>query len=118
MEFSKYMDLIPKRILKETKEWVESEVFYKSKYIFIRKEEGKKLNHCVGSYAKRHAKGETNILFIRKIGEVNKSYFTVEIINNKIIQVYGFSNEKANKEVEEFIEMYKKEKLNIKNKVA
>lgn len=46
MEFSKYMDLIPKRIPKETKEWVENEVFKKSRYIFIKKEEGKNIGYC------------------------------------------------------------------------
>lgn len=52
-------------------------------------EEGKALSHCVGGYADRYAKGETNIFFIRKISEPDKSYFTIEIKKDVVIQVHG-----------------------------
>lgn len=58
--------------------------------------EGKALAHCVGGYAERHAKGITNILFIRKKSEPDKPYYTVEVDNSGVIrQCYGYKNNKA-----------------------
>ena len=41
-------------------------------------QEGKSLHHCVASYAKDHASGKTAILFIRKVEEPDKPFFTLE----------------------------------------
>ena len=41
-------------------------------------DEGRELHHCVATYAKRHASGETAIFFIRHINEPDKPYFTLE----------------------------------------
>lgn len=79
-------------------------------------EEGKALNHCVGNYAERYAKGETVILFIRKINEPNKPYFTVEVRENMVTQVRGKRNCSPNDEVKEFMEAFKEEKLSKKSK--
>lgn len=55
--------------------------------------EGITLNHCVKSYIDRVAKGETNILFVRKKENVDKPFFTVEVDNNHMIrQVHGLGN--------------------------
>ena len=43
------------------------------------KKEGENLKHCVASYAKRVATGETIILFVRKANEPDKPYFTLNI---------------------------------------
>ena len=51
--------------------------------------EGEALHHCVGGYVERVAKGETNIFFVRKADEPDKSYFTMEWNHNKIIQCTG-----------------------------
>lgn len=60
-------------------------------------QEGAVLSHCVGGYAKRHAKGITNILFIRKKSEPDKPYYTMEVDNSGVIrQCYGYKNNKAN----------------------
>ena len=40
--------------------------------------EGEDLHHCVASYAKRHAEGQTAILFIRHAAEPDKPFFTLE----------------------------------------
>lgn len=42
-------------------------------------QEGKDLNHCVASYAERHANGETAIFFIRRAGEPDKPWYTLEL---------------------------------------
>lgn len=78
-------------------------------------EEGKALIHCVGSYSKRYAEGQTNIFLIRRINEPDKPFYTVEIINNIITQVYGYDNCLPTEEVKMFMEAFKSEKLQ-KNK--
>lgn len=67
--------------------------------------EGKMLQHCVGGYAERHAKGKVIILFVRKKSEPDVPYFTIEIGQRKtvegkiidhIVQCHGFKNEFIN----------------------
>jgi len=79
-------------------------------------EEGKALSHCVGGYADRYAKGETNIFFIRKLSEPDKPYFTIEIRKEAIAQVHGKNNRSPSQDVKEFIEIFKAEKLNKQTK--
>lgn len=55
--------------------------------------EGAALCHCVGSYAERHAKGTTTILFVRKKSEPDKPYYTMEIgSDGSIVQCRGYKN--------------------------
>ncbi len=70
--------------------------------------EGQKLSHCVGrdNYYNNHIKGDRMIFFIRKAEEPDEPYFTCEI-NMKtysIIQLYGFGDCHAPKEVRKFVE--------------
>lgn len=70
--------------------------------------EGMALSHCVGQYAKRYYKGETNIVFIRKKEEPDKPYYTVEVANDgHIVQVRGFKNCAPTDDVKQFMEEYK-----------
>lgn len=41
--------------------------------------EGNVLDHCVATYAKRHANGETAIFFIRQISQPKSPFFTLEL---------------------------------------
>lgn len=41
-------------------------------------QEGKHLHHCVATYAQRHAEGRTAIMFIRKVEEPDKPFFTLQ----------------------------------------
>lgn len=61
--------------------------------------EGAKLSHCVGGYAKRHANGETTILFIRRKADPDTPYFTLEIDikTGRVIQCYGYKNRSSYK---------------------
>jgi hypothetical protein len=79
-------------------------------------EEGKALSHCVGGYAAMYAKGETDILLIRKASEPDKPYYTVEVKKDIIIQVHGKNNRSADKDVAEFIKAFTEEKLDKKQK--
>jgi hypothetical protein len=76
--------------------------------------EGEALSHCVGTYTDRYARGETNILVIRKETEADKPFYTMEIRNNEIIQVRGKRNCKPTENVEALIEAFKDVKLQKK----
>ncbi|MDE5885134.1 MAG: PcfJ domain-containing protein [Oscillospiraceae bacterium] len=70
--------------------------------------EGKTLQHCVAGYAERHAKGCLHILFIRKAGDPDKPFYTIEVrTDGKIVQVRGYKNCNPTPEVAEFVEKYK-----------
>lgn len=56
--------------------------------------EGAALEHCVGSYAARHLRGETTILFLRRPEEPDKPWFTLEVRDGKLLQCHGFKNER------------------------
>lgn len=64
--------------------------------------EGKTLSHCVRSYAERVARGETVILFVRKVEEPEKPYFTMEVSNGQIIQLRGKNNCAPKEDVRKF----------------
>lgn len=58
--------------------------------------EGKKLDHCVYSYASSHCDGETAIFFLRRKKYPDKPYYTVEF-NEKAISVkqnHGYRNDR------------------------
>lgn len=55
--------------------------------------EGINLGHCVGSYIDRVINHKTNIVFIRRTDNLEKSLFTVEISNEGYIeQIHGVRN--------------------------
>lgn len=59
-------------------------------------QEGAALSHCVGGYAKRHANGQTTILFLRRSEEPDTPYYTMEIDKaGNIRQCYGYKNNRA-----------------------
>ena len=56
-------------------------------------DEGLRLHHCVGGYVTRHAMGTTNIIFLRKKGEEEQSFYTIEITpSNTVVQIHGNHN--------------------------
>lgn len=73
---------------------------YKNKDLFIRPpatmeelfEEGRKLDHCVGTYGDRIIEGRSHIFFVRWNKDPNEPYFTVEMINGQITQIHGFAD--------------------------
>ena len=54
--------------------------------------EGANLNHCVGGYLESVASGYKTILFLRKVSEPDKSFYTIEVGNSNIIQIHGNRN--------------------------
>jgi len=74
------------------------------------RQEGKELKHCVASYIDRHAKGETTILFARKVDNPSKPYFTLEFKDGKIVQVQSTRNRvPVPEELREAISIWEKE---------
>lgn len=75
--------------------------------------EGNALNHCVGSqsrYFENHMKGTQMIFFIREVSAPDKPYFTMEadMRSKTILQLYGFGDSSAPKEVRRFAEAFLK----------
>ena len=71
-------------------------------------DEGEALNHCVASYAERHAEGKTTIFFIRKENEPQKSFYTLEFSfkNLCVVQNRGNRNCARTDEVKAFEEKW------------
>lgn len=79
-------------------------------------DEGKALNHCVGIYATGYARGDYAILVIRKVLAPWKPYYTVQVYGDRVSQCYGRHNSLPTKQIEEFLEVFKAQKLEPKNK--
>lgn len=63
--------------------------------------------NCIVSYIKSHAESITTILFIRKNDDLDTSYVTMEVDDERCIrQLYGKSNSIPTKEVFAFLEEY------------
>lgn len=71
------------------------------------KQEGEVLHHCVATYIKRVAAGETQILFIRKKEAPNSPYYTLEYRNGKVVQCRGLRNCDPTPKVKKFVDMFK-----------
>lgn len=73
-------------------------------------DEGAALEHCVGGYADRHARGDLTIMFLRKKSAPDKPYYTIEVSNEyKIVQCRGYRNNAKNpkpKSVKNFEKQY------------
>ncbi len=69
--------------------------------------EGENLHHCVGTYREKVMNGETTIFFIRKISAPNKSYYTLEWKDSRVVQCRGRKNCDMTPQVKAFVEMFK-----------
>lgn len=76
--------------------------------------EGKDMHNCVGGYIERVAKGKTDVVYIRDTAEIDKSLGTMEIKDGHIIQARGKYNRDLPKEVQDFVEKFRKEVLKKK----
>ena len=99
---------------------VRNKIFrWKGKKYFIRpaestKElvaEGQTLHHCVGGYAERHARGETNILFVRENEKPDQPLYTMEVTGSvksgwRMVQIRANMNAAPPKEVLKMVERF------------
>ena len=70
------------------------------------KAEGAAQHHCVGSYCDRVARGETMILFVRKVEAPDQPYYTREWQNGKVVQCRGARNKGMTKDVSAFVRTF------------
>lgn len=70
------------------------------------KKEGNTLHHCVGSYGKLVASMQTQIYFIREKSNPRKSFYTLEINHNRMVQCRTVNNQEAKGEVNAFAEAF------------
>ncbi len=89
------------------------EYSYKNLFVRIPKipeeiiDEGQQQRHCVRIYVDRVRNGDTVVGFIRKKDDPEKSYFTIEIQNDVLIQVKGYTNcPPTDKDLLEFIDHF------------
>lgn len=54
--------------------------------------EGASLSHCVGGYLESVASGYKTILFLRKISDPDRSFYTIEVDDSHIVQIHGNHN--------------------------
>jgi hypothetical protein len=73
--------------------------------------EGQALHHCVGTYIKRIAEGQTVVLFIRKAEAPEEPYCTMEVANGKIIQCRGKNNADMTEKLKNILNRFEKTKL-------
>ena len=69
------------------------------------------LRHCVGGYVGKVAAKKTMILFLRRCDEVEKPFYTVEVLHGKVEQVRGAGNQAATPEVAAFMDRWERQVL-------
>ena len=71
-------------------------------------DEGNALHHCVSTYGKRHAGGQTAIFFIRRKSSPGSSYYTLELDEKELIvrQNRGLRNAPRTPEVQAFEDLW------------
>lgn len=80
-------------------------------------QESQALTHCVRSYGKRIAEGQSKIFFIRRITEPDQPYYTLELnTENKLVQCRGDHNCAMTEEVKLFVENWLKEHKKVSKK--
>jgi hypothetical protein len=79
-------------------------------------QEGKALQHCVGSYAQRYADGAIELFVIRRAEEPDKPFYTMEVQKDKVVQCRGLKNCAMTPEVKAFVEMFITKKLLTKKR--
>lgn len=72
--------------------------------------EGMNMNHCVGSYVGRIRDGETFIVFMRRKGNKDKSYVTVEIRKGRVFMALGKNNRGLMDDEKRFLKKYSEAK--------
>lgn len=79
------------------------------------RDEGRVLDHCVASYAERHANGVTHIFFIRKRWALSERWYTIEVSEHgDICQCYGYKDNRTVKKPQSVLRFEKEYQLYLK----
>lgn len=74
--------------------------------------EGLEMHNCVGGYKKRVASGSTQVVYIRKLDDMDKSFGTMEISTREtIIQARGKYNKDLPEDADAFVKKFEHEVL-------
>lgn len=74
------------------------------------KKEGNALNHCVGGYGSRITNGQCGVVFLRKKYFEEEPLITIEVINDRIVQMQGGEKRRPNPSEIHFIRKWAYEK--------
>lgn len=80
--------------------------------------EGEAQHNCVGTYCNRIAKGETDVVFVRRIENPDTAYITMEIKKGQIKQARTFANGPLDEAGKEFVARFENKKLKSRRKTA
>ena len=71
--------------------------------------ESEEQHNCVfKSYLKKYCNSLTDIYFLRKVDSPNKSFVTVEVNNNRVVQAKAKYNEDVSKETQKFLDRWER----------
>ena len=71
--------------------------------------ESEEQHNCVfKSYLKKYCNSLTDIYFLRKVDSPNKSFVTVEVNNNRVVQAKAKYNEDVSKETQKFLDKWER----------
>lgn len=72
-------------------------------------DEGKNMQHCVGSYTDRVAKGLCAIFSVRKSEDISKPLATIELRGKKVIQVRAKKNRQPSDDIANFVRSWERQ---------
>ena len=86
-------------------------IIFPAKNMEALQDESKQQKNCVRTYAEDYANGESDIYFMRKVDNPEKSLVTVEVEKNRVVQSRIKHNKKPNKIQIKFLNKWEKEVL-------
>ena len=89
------------RLAREREKEINQRYAFETEHYFIRAphsgeeiiQEGRKLQHCVGGYAQRHAVGTATILLLRDKSAPDTPLCTIQVDGKHLVQIHGFKND-------------------------
>ena len=77
-------------------------------------DESIQMSNCVKSYCERISDKDTQIYFMRRKSNKNKSLVTIEVHNNKVVQALGRFNKEISAEEKRIVKKFENSLINIK----
>ena len=117
-QYEIHCDEIMKKAIRKRGRELLTNIYKNNKFIILPaftlkslQNESKQQNNCVRTYAKKYAKGVSDIYFMRNITNIRKSLVTVEVQENEVIQSRIKNNKKPNKEQLNFLNKWEQKVL-------
>ena len=117
-QYEIHCDEIMKKAIRKRGRELLTNIYKNNKFIILPaftlkslQNESKQQNNCVRTYAKKYAKGVSDIYFMRNITNIRKSLVTVEVQENEVVQSRIKNNKKPNKEQLNFLNKWEQKVL-------